>query len=201
MQLLKGLVLWSCIGNYAFAVCEHERSEYKEFYDLHEKLCAASQVCNIAGNALGIGFAIPTFGLSFVLGGLVGGVPGLAVHNARRIRDEKKVNLDRCEALAEQERQARQNQLQLDLAAQQQREVRVDTVQKKYDQQMIQAGTQYRDAVQPLIQGMVDEGIDTTLPEAIEVIAGAKNDLTTALNRQLEEINSHRRSELDQASL
>ena len=66
---------------------------------------------------------------------------------------------------------------------------------------MIQAGTQYRDAVQPLIQGMVDEGIDTTLPEAIEVIAGAKNDLTTALNRQLEEINSHRRSELDQASL
>ncbi len=195
---LVTIILFNTFSLNAFAVCESERNEYNHFNDLCNKLTAASQVAMVSGGIFGTIFAIPTLGLSLAAGGLAGAGPGFAATNACRIRDEKKSNLDRCEANATEAHQRTEEVQRAEVERQRQRGIRIIQVNQIYNTQRTQAEVDFQTAVDRMIQEMVDEGFDVNLPETQEVIRRSREDLRSALNQRLEQIEQQRRQELSQ---
>lgn len=73
----------------AFAICEQERAEFQEWSSRTEQLTAAAELATL----IGVPLAIPSFGASMI----PVAAAGFSAENAKRIRDEKRNNLTRCE--------------------------------------------------------------------------------------------------------
>lgn len=108
LNVFTVLVINSLISNSAFAICEHEESELREWTSRCENLTTAAN----AVGGVGLSLSLATFGLAGLFAAAPAAASIAAASNACRIRDEKNHNLNRCrEAHVRRERQNKEERL------------------------------------------------------------------------------------------
>jgi len=167
--------------------CDHERNEYVDWYAKCEQLSAASVVAGTAGGF----FAICTFGASMI----PCAAAAAAASNACRIMEEKKINLDNCEAqqraldaqakaaeTAAKARRDRMNQINADFANRR--------------QQLIQS---YAKMAQDFFDNYTRDGWDTEDPESQELLRTTREQIERERDQKLNQLEAERRRAVQNA--
>ena len=185
--ITAGLILTVFSLN-AFAFCESERDEYERWNSRCEKLSATSELTGYAGGV----FAFVTFGLSMA----PCAAATAAAHNACRIMEEKKNNLERCESyhvgLATEGRKAEA----IRLAKEKERQDTINQINDKYMGKQDRINAKYDQLIEDFVNSCAVDGWDLDDPETEALIQNTTSDFEAERNTKLGRLEAKRREEL-----
>jgi hypothetical protein len=167
--------------------CDHERNEYVEWNDRCEQLSASSQVAGVAGGI----FAICTFGASMI----PCAAAAAAASNACRIRDEKKINLDNCEA----NQRALDAQAKAAAAAATARRDRIKQINADFANRSSQLIQRYAQMVQDFFDNYSRDGWNTEDPESQELLRTTREKIERERDQKLKQLEAERKQTVQNA--
>jgi len=190
---LRNVALISLItmSTQAFAVCERERDEYADWNGKCETLSAASQVTGTGGGL----FAIVTLGLSLI----PCAAAIVAAKNACRIKDEKKQNLERCEAHVARLTHEAQEAADRSIAEEQARQTRIAQLNSDFGNQRTLIIQQYHQMIENFRKAFVEEGWNLDDLESQELLRTTCATMEHERDQKLDQLEIERRQAISHA--
>lgn len=191
IQSFVVLLLVFAFTSNAFAICEHERNDYADWNDRCEKLSATSQAIGAVGGL----FAMVTFGASMI----PCAAATAAASNACRIKDEKKQNLETCEARSAYLAQEAQEAADRAIAAEQARLGRIAQIDEDFVSRRTVILQQYNQMIQDFTKNYTAEGWNMNDPESQELLRTTRTSIERERDQRLDQLETDHRQAISNA--